>query len=164
MPAGSSPIGRRIPQERHPTPFFRHEFALDGEVISARLYITAHGVYRAHLNGRVVGDAVLTPGFTSYHHRLQVQSYDVTAALRRGRNALGAIVGNGWWRGTAGIERNVYGTRLGLLAQLHVTLPNGGERAIGTDGEWTSSTGPILRSDLRGRRNLRRAPRDARLG
>ena len=137
------------PQERHPAPFFRHEFALDGEVISARLYITAHGVYRAHLNGRVVGDAVLTPGFTSYHHRLQVQSYDVTAALRRGRNALGAIVGDGWWRGTAGIERNVYGTRLGLLAQLHVTLANGGERAIGTDGEWTSSTGPILRSDLR---------------
>ncbi len=122
------------PQEHQPAPFFRYEFALDGEVVSARLYITAHGVYRAHLNGRVVGDTVLTPGFTSYHHRLQVQSYDVTAALRRGRNALGTIVGDGWWRATADIERNVYGTRLGLPAQLHVTLTNGGDRAIGTDG------------------------------
>ena len=137
------------PEERHPAPFFRREFELDGEVASARLYVTAHGVYRAHLNGQVVGDAVLTPGFTSYHKRLQYQTYEVTDLLRSGGNALGAIVGDGWWRGNIGLGRNVFGERLGLLAQLHVTLKGGGERVIGTDGEWTASSGPIVFSDLR---------------
>src|SRR5689334_1241891 len=59
-----------------------------GEVRSARLRITAHGIYQAFLNGERIGDHELTPGFTSYRHRLQVQEFDVTALVRVGENVL----------------------------------------------------------------------------
>ena len=60
---------------------FRRRFLAEKEILSAALEITALGVYEAELNGRRVGDFVLAPGWTSYDHRLQVQTYDVTELL-----------------------------------------------------------------------------------
>ena len=71
-------------------------------VCRARLYITALGVYEAQLNGETVGDHVMAPGWTSYRHRLRYQTFDVTSLLREGRNALGAMLGDGWFRGRLG--------------------------------------------------------------
>ena len=94
---------------------------------SARLYITAHGLYEAWLNGQRVGDQVFTPGYTPYDRRLQYQVYDVTAMLQEGENVLGAILGDGWYRGKVYItgNRNVYGDRLGLLAVLEIETADG---------------------------------------
>lgn len=134
-----------------PCPHLRCEFDLRAPVVRGRLYITALGVYEAVLNGRVVGDHVLAPGWTSYDHRLRYQTFDVTADLREGPNALGAILGDGWYRGRLGFEggcRNIWGNRLAVLAQLEVEYANGTVEVIATDERWRAATGPILASDL----------------
>ena len=106
-----------------PGPLLRHEFDVRAAVKQARLYVTGLGVYEAYLNGAAVGDHVLAPGWTSYHHRLRYQTFDVTDLLREGRNAIGAMLGDGWYRGRLGFgggRRNIYGDRLALLAQLEI--------------------------------------------
>ncbi len=134
-----------------PAPLLRHEFEVRSGVMEARLYITALGVYEAEINGRTVGDHVLDPGWTSYHHRLRYQTFDVTNMLREGRNAIGAILGDGWYRGKLGFgggRRNNYGDRLALLAQLEIRYADGTTERIVTDDQWRAATGPILASDL----------------
>lgn len=133
-----------------PSPMFRNEFELDGEVESARAYVTSHGVYEMEINGEKVGDQILAPGWTSYHNRLQYQIYDITDLLNSGENAVGVTLGDGWYRGYLawGDARNHYGKTLGLLAQIEVTYENGSTETFGTDENWTSSTGPILKSDI----------------
>jgi alpha-L-rhamnosidase len=142
---------RMIIPEADPTPLVRKEFRLDGPVASARLYITAHGLYRAEINGQPVADDAFAPGWTSYHHRLRYQTYDVTRLLRGGDNVLGAQLADGWFRGRltfARGKRNIYGARLGLLAQLMVVLADGRTVVVGTDDSWRSSTGPVTSADL----------------
>ena len=77
----------------------RGTFAVKGAVESARAYVTSLGLYELEINGKRVGDQLFTPGWTSYHHRLQYQTYDVTSHLRAGENAIGATLGDGWYRG-----------------------------------------------------------------
>jgi len=134
-----------------PLPLLRREFAVNPGVKQARLYITALGVYEAQINGNTVGDHVLAPGWTSYHHRLRYQTYDVTGLLRQGRNAIGAILGDGWYRGRLGYHggrRNIYGDRLALLAQLEIEYSDGSKQLILTDEDWRAATGPLLASDI----------------
>ncbi len=133
-----------------PSPLLRREFVLRGPVQRARAYVTSHGLYELTLNGHRVGDLVFTPGWTSYNKRLQYQTYDVTALLSRGRNAVGATLGNGWYRGYLAWQdrRNVYGTRLGLLMQIDVTYTDGHRELVVSDGEWKAATGPILMSEI----------------
>ena len=123
---------------------------IDGDVATARLHATAHGVYEAFINGVRVGDLELTPGWTAYRSRLQVQTYDVTALLRPGSNVVGALLSDGWWRGQTGVNRRVddYGPTTALLAQLVITLESGESRSWGTDGSWRSATSHVLRADL----------------
>ena len=73
-------------------PMLRSEFQLKDDIVRARAYVTGLGVYELYLNGRKVGDELLTPGWTSYEHRLQYQTYDITALLKSGMNAVGAVV------------------------------------------------------------------------
>ena len=136
-----------------PAPLLRREFDVRSGVQGARLYITALGVYEAQLNGRVVGDHVMDPGWTSYRHHLRYQTFDVTDLLQKGRNALGVMLGDGWFRGRlsfGGGRRNIFGERLGLLAQLEITYANGTIEKIGTDDTqvWRAIPGPILASDI----------------
>ncbi len=134
-----------------PAPLLRREFDVRSSVQSARLYITALGVYEAHLNGRLIGDHVMAPGWTSYKRRLRYQTFEVTDHLQEGRNALGAMLGDGWFRGRlgfAGGRRNIYGDRVALLAQLEITYADGTTERIVTDESWRAITGPILASDI----------------
>lgn len=134
-----------------PAPLLRHEFDVRPDVTQARLYITALGVYEAQLNDVTIGDHVLAPGWTSYHHRLRYETFDVTALLQPGRNALGAILGDGWFRGRLGFNggrRNIYGDRTALLAQLEIRYADGSSERIVSDPSWRAATGPILASDI----------------
>jgi len=137
-----------------PSPLFRRAFRLSGPVASARVYATSLGLYELYLNGQRVGDQLFTPGWTSYHRRLQYQTYDVTALLRSGDNALGAVLGDGWYRGQLGFsgQRNLYGKRLGVLVQLEVRYRDGRTERIVSDSSWRTSTGggPIQSSDIYG--------------
>jgi alpha-L-rhamnosidase len=128
-----------------PAILFRNQFSVNKKIIAATLYITAHGMYEVQLNGKKVGDAYLTPGWTSYNKRLQYQVYDVTGMVGNGSNAIGATVGNGWYRGYLAWSdnKNVYGNKLGLLAQLNITYSNGTTESVISDENWKSSTGAI---------------------
>ena len=138
------------PVRQRPAYYLAGEFAVPAAIESAYLHATAHGVYEAFLNGRRIGDCELTPGFTAYRKRLQVQTFDVTDLLVEGRNALGAIVSDGWWRGQSGVARRVddYGNTTALLAQLELTLESGNVITLGTDATWRSCASHILRADL----------------
>lgn len=133
-----------------PAPILRKEFELKKAVKSARLYVTSRGLYETHINGKRVGDQYLTPGWTSYNKRLQYQTYDVTTLLKQGRNATGALLGDGWYRGNLawGGLKNIYGKTLGLLYQLEVTYTDGSTELITSDAQWKSSTGAIRKAGI----------------
>ena len=133
-----------------PSPYFRRSFPLGTGIRSARIYATSHGVYELYLNGSRVGDRVLAPGFASYNRRLPYQTYDVTDLVSAGDNSIGAILGDGWYRGFLGFpgDRNVFGTRLGLLVQLEVVYTDSTRALVSSDDLWRVTTGPILASDI----------------
>jgi len=132
------------------SPLFRKEFSNNKKIKSATAYITAHGLYEAHLNGKRVGDAYLTPGWTSYNKRLQYQVYDVTNLLKEGNNAIGVTLGNGWYRGYLAWEsqRNIWGKDIALLFQLDITYTDGTTQSIISDESWKSSTGSIRYAEI----------------
>ena len=133
-----------------PSPWLRRAFRVNGSFRSARVYVTSLGLYELYLNGQRVGDQLFTPGWTSYGHRLQYQTYDVTALVIPGVNAVGATLGDGWYRGYLGFfgQRNLYGRRLALLLQLEIRYQDGRTERVVSDGDWKTATGPILTSDI----------------
>ncbi|WP_175416185.1 glycoside hydrolase family 78 protein [Aggregatimonas sangjinii] len=136
-------------KESHPSQYFRKEFQAKKPIQSARVYVTSLGVYELLLNGKKVGNDLFTPGYTSYDHRLQYQTYDVTDMLQE-NNAIGAIVGDGWYRGNIGWKGDYayYGKQLALLAQLKIDYQDGSSETIVSDDGWKASYGPILESDM----------------
>jgi alpha-L-rhamnosidase len=131
--------------DRRPAIYFRKEFKSPKTIQSATAFITAHGLYEAAINGKRVGDLYLTPGWTSYNKRLQYQVFDVTDLLKKGNNAVGVTVGNGWYRGFLAWDGNkdVWGKDLSLLFQLKITYSDGTSDVVTSDGSWKSSTGSI---------------------
>ena len=138
--------------EAKEVPMFRKEFSLSKKIKSARVYATSLGIYELIINGNRVSDAYFTPGWTTYSKRLQYQVYDVTDMLQKGDNAVAATVGDGWYRGHlagwAQPNRNNYGDKLALLAQLEVTYTDGTKEFIATDSSWKWSNGPIRKADF----------------
>ncbi|ROS28338.1 alpha-L-rhamnosidase [Rathayibacter sp. PhB127] len=144
------PVGAAWPEDpesdRRP-PLVRRSFTVGGEVASARLYLSAHGLYEVELNGARVGDDTLAPGWTAYADRLRYATHDVTDALVPGENALGSWLGDGWYRGRLGWRggfRNLYGTDLSLIAQLEIVYADGRRETVATDPSWRAAPGPIL--------------------
>src|SRR2546430_7752095 len=103
-------------------------------------------------NGKRVGEEYFTPGWTSYDFRYQYQTYDVTNSLKSGANCLAAMLGDGWFRGRLAWDpknnRNHYGKKVALLAQLVITYKDGQRQIVGSDEQWKSATGPVLVSDI----------------
>ena len=143
---GDYPVNKK---ERYPVDCFRKAFRAS-DVKKARLYITACGLYEAKLNGQRIGDFILAPGITDYRKRVQYQSYDVTALLQDGENALTVQLADGWYRGSCGAWglKNQYGTETKLLAQLELTRADGSVQTVATDESWDwSNDGPIRFAD-----------------
>lgn len=136
----------------NPAPMLRKEFVVNRKkkVERARLYASAMGLYEMSLNGKRVGDQYFTPGWTAYDFRIQYQTYDVTGMVKGGVNCLGAMLGDGWFRGHMAFDgrRNNYGTKVALLAQLVTTYTDGTQEVLMSDGSWKASTGPVLVSDI----------------
>lgn len=133
-----------------PAPVLRRDIILDQEPVGARLYVTARGLYDFSIDGERVGDAALTPGWTTYRHRLRYQTYDVGHLVHIGVNRLSVLLGNGWYRGQLVWpgNRSVYGDRLALLAQLEIRFADGSTRVFSTDSQWSSADSFILADDL----------------
>jgi len=145
-------LGERLPGPLpQPAALLRHGFTVAQAVKSARLYTTALGSYQMFINGQRVGSDVLTPDFTDYTKRVLYQTYDVTGLLVSGQNAIGAILGDGWfgsaltWRGHAFFFLPPP-TR--LLAQLEIEYADGTRATIVSDETWKAGASPILYSEI----------------
>jgi alpha-L-rhamnosidase len=143
-------IGPVTEEASRPSPLFRKGFSIGKKIKSATAYITAHGLYEAHINGQRVGTDYLTPGYTSYNKRIQYQAYDVTNLLKPGANAVGASLGSGWYRGIYGIgtRKEIYGKDIALLLQINITYTDGSTAIIGTDDSWKTSTGEVRYAEI----------------
>lgn len=128
--------------------YLRKNFSSEKKITSARVYVTALGLYQLFLNGQKVSTDLFTPGWTSYKNRIQYQTYDVTS-LVKAKNTIGAILGDGWYRGNiAWNGNNFYGKKQVLLCQLQINYADGSSETILSDNSWKVSTGPILYSDI----------------
>ncbi len=132
------------------SPIFTKTFAAAKTVAKARLYATALGMYDVSLNGEKVGDLHLAPGWTSYKHRLQYQTYDITSQVAAD-NTIAITVGKGWYMGNLGFNAqmvNHYGTQMAALAEIHITYTDGTSDIIATDTSWSATTGAIRYSEI----------------
>ena len=150
LQGGENGLVKLINPQRNAMPMLRTTFALrDKKIAKARLYVTARGIYEMYINGSRIGNDYFNPGFTQYTQTHLYQTYDVTGDLNPGTNAMGALLGEGWWSG--GITYtptfwNYFGDRQSLLAQLIVTYENGEQDIIATHPDtWKYfNDGPIV--------------------
>ena len=134
---------------RAPAPHFRKNFQPSKAVHKARLHITARGLYICAINGQSITQDELAPGWTDYAKRIPVRAYDVSSFLQPGTNTLGIILGDGWFCGrVAWKNRQNYGERPSLLAQLEIEYSDGTTETIATDDSWRWKTGALLENDI----------------
>ena len=139
---------------RNSMPMLRTAFAASpSRVAKARLYVTARGIYDVYLNGHRIGNDYFNPGLTQYDKTQLYQTFDVTRMLQPGKNALGAILGEGWWSGGStymGNFWNFFGDRQSLLAKLVITYADGKEETVvtGPDSWKYFNHGPLIYGSL----------------
>ena len=136
---------------RYPVDCFKKAFTAKENIVKARLYITACGLYEAFLNGEKAGEFVLAPGSTDYRKRIQYQTYDVTDLIKSGENNLEIELADGWYRGSIGCFApvNVFGRQTKLLAQLEITYADKSSDIIASDESFLwSNDGPVRFADL----------------
>lgn len=139
-----------------PAPYFRKQAILNGDIKKARLYVTALGLYEFYINGKRIGKDYFTPGWTDYDQRVYYQTYDVTANLKKGENAFGSLISEGWYAGYLGysllvqnpVVKNFYGKVPLLKAQIEVEYTNGKKEIIATDDSWKSNHGAMVEADI----------------
>lgn len=133
-----------------PAPYLRKSFAVEKPVKRALLFASALGVYELHLNGKPLNADVLSPGWTDYRKRVHYIGCDVTKEIRRGANALGAILGEGWYAGYLAFtgRRHYYGEKPRFIARLRIDFADGTSQVIATDGSWKAAHGAVRSADL----------------
>lgn len=142
-------ITPKLDKEIHP--LMRQNFHLNEDIESARIYISGLGIYHLEINGEKVSDEYLAPGFHAYDYWLQYQTYDVTSQLKQGENAIGIMLGNGWYKGRFGFDggyHELYGDQFALIAELHITLKDGTSIIVKTDEDWKCTASPITFSGI----------------
>ena len=128
----------------------RKEFDIERRFEQARVYVTGLGSYVLYVNGQRVGDDLLAPGWTAYGKRIYYQTHDITRLLKKGRNAMAAVMGNAWWSGGlgGGSRRSYSQGPLRLLCKIKITFPDGRTQTIAGNGSWQTSDAPILFNNL----------------
>ena len=124
---------------------FLKDFKTEDEIESAKLYITAKGVYEAYINNERVGDFIMAPGFTSYNKHHLYQEYNIKDMLCR-NNEIIVYVGDGWAKGTLAWEgnSNIYTDTLAIIAKISINYKNGNEETIITDETWKYGDSPVI--------------------
>lgn len=143
-------ITHAFSEEEKACPVFFKEFATEKKIKRARIYATALGLYEISLDGERVGDAYFTPGWTSYHHRIQYQTYDVTEMVTEKKHRVEITLADGWYKGPFGftLRPNIYGDKVAALAEIHLTYEDGTKEIIKTDDSWNVTTGSIRESQI----------------
>lgn len=132
-----------------PCPVFHKQFYINRPIETARLFITALGLYDCTLNGQSVSEDVFTPGWTDYNKRIPYQTYDISTLLQQGVNRIESIVGPGWYIGNLAIGGPYqYGKRVALRAQINIIYTDGTSEVIGSDEDWLTAESPVLQADI----------------
>ncbi len=132
--------------EKGGVPMYRYDFTTEKSVVGARLYASALGAYEVYLNGKKLGDSLLSPGRTAYNEKIYYQTYDVTSLITE-KNAIAAIVGDGWYNSS--IVGGSYGDKNAFIAKLVLIYEDGSEESIVTGDGWKySSAGPVVSADF----------------
>ena len=144
-----------------PAPMLRKSFEVTKEIEKAVAFVTGLGYFEFYVNGEKIGEDVLVPNQTNYGKRPGIETalislpdnfrkykvmylaYDITSQLRQGKNAVGAILGNGFYN-PAKFWTEAYGTPR-FLGQVHVTYTDGSEEIIVSDTSWRVHKSPIVR-------------------
>lgn len=134
---------------KRPAPYFRKVFNPDQKKIkNARAYIAAGGLYELYLNGEKVGNHRLDPMYTRFDRRNLYVTYDVTAQLKAGKNAVGVLLGNGWYNMQSiavwNFDTAPWRARPTFCMDLHITYEDGTTSVVKTDGDWKTSSGPVV--------------------
>lgn len=140
------------PNKSHSPTLFRRSFFVSQNLSRARLYITAHGIYEVEINGIKASDHVLAPGWTVYNREVTYQTLDVSELLRPdSENVVGVHVAEGWYCGRIGFEggrHNIWGSRLGVIAQMAIFYDDNTRQNIGSDSLWSYHSSHILSASL----------------
>lgn len=135
-----------------PAPYFRKTFSVEKEVAHARIYMAAAGLYELSINGRRVGNHMLDPLYTRFDRRVLYVTHDVTSLVRRGVNAAGVVLGNGWYNhqsiGVWNFERAPWRNRPTFCMDLVLTYTDGTEQVVATDLSWRTSEGEIVQDNI----------------
>ena len=142
------------PREPAPLPIFRRTISVDKPIASALVFVSGLGQYEFHINGKPVTDSVFNPGWTDYQRTIFYNTYDVSALLQPGKNALGLLLGNGMYdvpdvRGRYSKFTGSYGQPKAIL-QLVIRYRDGSSSTIVSDSSWTWHAGPIQFSSIYG--------------
>ncbi|MCI6464191.1 MAG: glycoside hydrolase family 78 protein [Faecalicatena sp.] len=132
-------------------PILARTFDVHKKPVKARLYLCGLGIYEVYINGKKVGNEFLAPGYHSYDFHLQVQTYDVTDYLERGKNEIRIWLGDGWFKGRLGFDggyTNLYGDRCYAIGELYMEQDDGTETLLCTDESWKSKASPITFSNI----------------
>ncbi len=132
--------------------YLRKQFIVTGKIMRATAYATALGLYELRINGERVGDCLLAPEWTNYNKRVQYQTYDVTEMLCSGENAIGVVLGNGWYSGLWQFWPpipHLYGDQPKMLLQLEIEYDDGERQVVSSDDTWAgTATGPLRFSGI----------------
>jgi len=119
---------------QQPAAYLRRAFAISKSVQRARLYVTALGSYRVFVNGSRLGNDVMTPDFTDYRKRVLYRAYDVTGLVANGNNAIGALLGDGWYgSGLTWVGMHFFAPPNRFVAQLELDYTDGSHETVVTD-------------------------------
>ena len=145
---GDKGLLRTFDPSRNAMTMLRTEFAAKNDIARARLYVTARGIYDIYMNGKRVNTDYFNPGLTQYNKTHLYQTFDVTPFITSGRNALGAVLSEGWWSGSITYTPenwNMFGDRQSLLSKLVITYKDGSEQIIASHPEaWSCYAGGPL--------------------
>lgn len=132
---------------RNGVPMLRKTFTADRTLKKARLYVTSRGIYEICINGKRVGEDYFNSGLSQYNKTHFYQTYNVTSLVKQGQNAIGAMLGEGWWSGPSTFVIamwNFFGDRQALMAKLVLTYEDGTEHVIATNNTWKFyNDGPV---------------------
>lgn len=133
-------------------PYFRKTFKTTKHILSARAYIVAVGLYELYINGKKIGDHRLDPMYTRFDRRNLYVTYDVTRDLQNGDNAIGVLLGNGWYNfqsiGVWDFERAPWRNRPAFCLDLHITYDDGTSEVISSDRSWKTSLSPVIYNSI----------------